>query len=42
MIFICLIVLAVITVLVMEQWYGKDMNKYLSDRVQKSVTALKP
>lgn len=41
MIFVCLVVLMVIAVLVMEQWWGKDVDGFLSDRVRRSMAALK-
>lgn len=41
MILVCLFVLAVITVVVMEQWWGRDVNHFLSDHVRKSVAVLK-
>ncbi|MDB5878719.1 MAG: hypothetical protein JWQ41_2133 [Variovorax sp.] len=41
MIFVCLIVLMVVAVLVMEQWWGKDVDGVLSDRVRMSMAAIK-
>lgn len=41
MILVCLFVLALIAVVVMEQWWGRDVNQFLSDHVRKSVDILK-
>jgi hypothetical protein len=42
MILICLAVLAVVATLVMEQWWGTDVNGFLSDHIRKSVVVLGP